>query len=150
MQWYMTAPLPSGEFQLVSYSQSVASSVTGPAEETFGFGSLRMILLKEVVIISTYVMPVMSSFMTWLELTLDIPGASPIDMVPMDTSSIFKQAVTPSKPHGRVEGFTGATAVVDGEGSDREGSSGRQMGDFTGFIWEYRWDLPLGLEIWVG
>ena len=71
-------------------------------------------------------------------------------MVPMDTSGIFKQAVTPSKLCGRVEGFTGATAVVDGEGLDREGTSGRQMGDFTGFIWEYGQDLPLGLKIWVG
>ena len=146
----MTAPLPSGKFRLFSYSQSVASSITGPVEEAFGFGSLRMILPKEVVIISTYVMPVMLSFMTWLELRLDIPGASPIDMVPMDTSCIFKQAVTPSKLHGRVEGFTGDTTVVDGEGLDRECTSGRWMGDFTGFIWVYRWDLPLGLEIWVG
>ena len=68
----------------------------------------------------------------------------------MDTSGIFKQAVTPSKPCGRVEGFTRATAVVDGEGSDGEGTSGRWMGDFIGFIQEYGWDIPLGLEIWVG
>ena len=63
MWWYMTAPLPNGEFWLVSYSQSVISSITGPKEEVFGFGSLRMILPKEVVIVSTYVMPVMLSFM---------------------------------------------------------------------------------------
>ena len=119
-------------------------------EEAFGFRLLRMILPKEVVIISTYVMPVMLSFMTRLQLTLDIPGASPIDTVPMDTSSIFKQAVIPSKPHGGVEGFTGATAVVDGEGSDGEGTSGRQTGDFTDFTQEYGWDLPLGLKIRVG
>ena len=68
----------------------------------------------------------------------------------MDTSGIFKQAITPSKLHGRVEGFTGATAFVDGEGSDGEGTSGRQMGDFTGFIQEYGQDLPLGLEVQVG
>ena len=76
--------------------------------------------------------------------------ASPIDTAPTGTSSIFKQAVTPSKPCGRVEGFTGATAVVDGEGLDGGGTSGRQMGDFTGFIQEYGQDLPLGLEIQVG
>ena len=68
----------------------------------------------------------------------------------MDTSGIFKQAVTPSKLCGRVEGFTGVTAVVDGEGSDGEGTSGRWTGDFTGFIQEYGWDLPLSLEIQVG
>ena len=150
MQWYMTAPSPSGKFWLVSYSRSVTSSITGPVEEAFGFGSLRMILPKEVVIISTYVMPVMSSFMTQLELTLDIPGAGPIDMAPMDTSSIFKQAITPLKLHGMVEGFTGATTVVDGEGLDGEGTSGRWIGDFTGFIQEYGQDLPLSLEIRVG
>ena len=71
-------------------------------------------------------------------------------MAPMDTSGIFKQAITPLKPCGGVEGFTGATAFADGEGSDGEGTLGRQMGDFTGFIWEYGWDLPLGLEVWVG
>ena len=35
MQWYMTAPLPNGEFWLVSYSQSVISSITGPVEKIF-------------------------------------------------------------------------------------------------------------------
>ena len=73
-----------------------------------------------------------------------------MDMVPADTSGIFKQAITPSKLHGRVEGFTGATASVDGEGLDGEGTSGRHMGDFTGFTQEYGQDLPLGLEARVG
>ena len=36
MQWYMTAPLPNGKFWLVSYSQSVISSITGPVEKIFG------------------------------------------------------------------------------------------------------------------
>ena len=138
MQWYMTAPLPNGKFWLVSYSRSVISSITGPEEEVFGFGLLRMILPKEVVIVSTYVTPVMLSFMIQLELTLDIPGACPMDTVPADTSSIFKQAVTTLKPHSGVEGFTSATAFVDGEGLDREGTLGRWMGDFTGFTQEYR------------
>ena len=137
MQRYMIAPLPNGKFQLVSYSQLVISSITGPAEEVFGFRSLRMILLKEVVIVSTYVTPVMLSFMIRLELTLDIPGAGPMDMAPVDTSSIFKQAITPLKLCGGVEGFTGGTAFADGEGSDGEGSLGRQRGDFTGFTQKY-------------
>ena len=63
MWWYMTVPLPNSKFWLVSYSQSVITSITGPEEEVFGFRSLRMILPKEVVIISTYVKPVVSSFM---------------------------------------------------------------------------------------
>ena len=32
----MTAPLPSSKFQLVSYSRSVTSSITGPMEKIFG------------------------------------------------------------------------------------------------------------------
>ena len=35
MQWYMIAPLPNGEFRLVSYSQLVISSITGPLEKIF-------------------------------------------------------------------------------------------------------------------
>ena len=88
--------------------------------------------------------------MIQLELTLDIPGASPMDIVPVDTSSIFKQAITPSKLCGRVEDFTGATTFVDGEGSDGEGTLGRWMGDFTGFTQEYGQGLPLGLKAQVG
>ena len=34
--WYMTAPLPSSEFWLVSYSLLVTSSITGPVEKIFG------------------------------------------------------------------------------------------------------------------
>ena len=36
MWWYMTVPLPNSEFWLVSYSQSVISSITGPKEKIFG------------------------------------------------------------------------------------------------------------------
>ena len=35
MWWYMTAPSPNGKFWLVSYSQLVISSITGPVEEIF-------------------------------------------------------------------------------------------------------------------
>ena len=146
----MATRLPNGEFWSVSYSQSVMSSIIGPMGEAFGFRLLRMILPMKVVTVSTYVTPVTLSLTTWLELMLDIPGASPIDRVSMDTSSIFKQAVTPAKLCGGVEGFTGANAPADGEGSDGEGISGRWMGDFTGFICENGWDLPLSLEVWVG
>ena len=39
-------------------------------------GPLRAILPMEVVMVSMYVMPVTSSFMMWLELTLEIPGVT--------------------------------------------------------------------------
>ena len=40
-------------------------------------------------------------------------------MAPADASWHFKQAITPSKLHGGVGGFTSATAFADGEGLDR-------------------------------
>ena len=64
------------------------------------------------------------------------------------TSGILKQAITPAKPHGGVGGLTRANA--GGEGSGGEGGFGRQIVDFTGIICESWWDLPLGLEVWVG
>ena len=36
MRWYMTVPLPNGEFWLVSHSRSVISPITGPEEKIFG------------------------------------------------------------------------------------------------------------------
>ena len=64
------------------------SSMVGPVEEVFRSRPLRIILLMEVVTVSTYVRPVASSFTTQLELMLEIPGVitNPIDRVPMGTS----------------------------------------------------------------
>ena len=65
---------------------------------------------------------------------LEIPGVitRPIDRVPMGaswsismSSNIFKQAITPTKPHGGVGGLTSANAFAGGEGSGREGAFGR-------------------------
>ena len=66
------------------------------------------------------------------------------------SSSIFKQAFTPKKPCGGVGGLTSTNALAGGEGSGREGAFGRWIGDLTGVICESGWDLPLGLEVWVG
>ena len=62
--------------------------MVGPVEESFGSRPLRIILPTEVVTVSTYVRPVVSSFTTQLELMLEIPGVitSPIDRVPMGAS----------------------------------------------------------------
>ena len=54
------------------------------------------------------------------------------------SSSIFKQAVTPTKPHGGVGGLTNANAFAGGEGSGREGAFGRWIGDLTGVIHKSR------------
>ena len=74
--------------QWASYSWPVMSSMIGPVEQAFGSGPLRIILPTEVVTVSTYVKPVASSFITWLELMLEISGVvtSPMDRVPTGTS----------------------------------------------------------------
>ena len=53
--------LPSGSYRLTTYSQSVTSSIVGPVEEASRSGPLRATLPTEVVMVSTYVMPVTSS-----------------------------------------------------------------------------------------
>ena len=56
------------------------SSITGPS---LGFKLPRTILPTEVIMVSRYTSPMVSSFTTWLELTLERPGLN------------TKQAVTP-------------------------------------------------------
>ena len=79
----------------------------------------------EVVIVSIYVMPVISSLTKQLELTLEIPvvAISLMGIVPMDalrstsmSSGVCKQAITAEKPHDRVGGHTSTKACVGGEG----------------------------------
>ena len=73
--------------------------------------------------VSRYTDPVVSSWMTLLKLTLEIPGAtiSPMDIMSMDISWLtcagsctVKQATTPAKPQGRVDSHTGINALVGG------------------------------------
>ena len=152
----MATHSPNGEFQLASYSQSVTSSIIGPMEEMFGSALLRITLPTEVVIVSKYVRPVASSHTTQLEVMLESPGVitSPIDRVSTGASwppsGTFKQAITPPKPHGGVEGPTSADVLTGGVGSGRVGALGRQIGDLAGIIHGSRQDLPLGLEVQVG
>ena len=93
--------------------------------EASRYGPLRANLPIEVVMVSTYVTPVISSFMMQLELTLEIPGVttSLMGMVPMGvsrstsmSSGIDKQAVTLEKPHGGVGSCMSANACAGREG----------------------------------
>ena len=70
--------LPNHDYPLTAYSQSVTSSIVGPVEEASRSGPLRATLPTEVVMVSTYVTPVTSSFKMWLVLTLEIPGVLPV------------------------------------------------------------------------
>ena len=49
MQWYMTVPSPNGMFWLVSYSQLVISSITGPEEKIFGHAEVAPSLVDRMV-----------------------------------------------------------------------------------------------------
>ena len=77
----------------------------------------------EVVTVSMYTSPIVSSLTTQLELTLEMPGVitSPMDLVPTGvsqpismTSGVFRQAVTPAKPRGRVGSHLNANAFAGG------------------------------------
>ena len=93
-------------------------------EQALGSGPLRATLPMEVLTVSIYVMPVISSFTMQLQLTLEIPGVaiSPMGIAPTGTSrstsmssGVCKQAITPEKPCSGVGGHTNAKACVDGE-----------------------------------
>ena len=84
------------------------SSTVGPSLDSV---PPKTILPMEVITVSRYTSPVVSSFTTWLELMLKRLG---FDTIPMDigptgipwststSSKVFKQATTPAKPRGGV------------------------------------------------
>ena len=95
-------------FGEASNDWSVMSSIMGPS---FRSDLPRMTLPTEVVMVSTYTSPVVSSLTMRLELTLEMLGVvtNPMDIVPMGVSwptsttpCVFRHAVTPAKPQGRV------------------------------------------------
>ena len=95
------------------YSLSVTSSIVGPS-----LGSVLPMTIcpMDVVTMSKYTRPFLSSLTTRLEQMLDMLGS---DMAPMVTtlagvswststsSRVLKQAVTPAKPRGSVGGRGG-------------------------------------------
>ena len=116
--------LPNGSYQLTFYTWLVISSMVGPVEQALGSGPLRVTLSTEVVTVSIYIMPVISSFTMWLELTLEIPGVatSLMGIVPTGTlrstsmsSGVCRQAFTPEKPCSRVGSCINTKACVGRE-----------------------------------
>ena len=94
------------------------SSIAGPS---LGSELPRTILPMEVIMVSRYTSPVVSSFTTQLEVTLERPGLNTItmDIVPTGisqstsiSSGVLKQATTPSKPRGSVGGLTNASVLA--------------------------------------
>ena len=93
-------------------------------EQASGSGPLMVTFPTEVVTVSMYIMPVISSFTMWLELMLEIPrvatsqmGVAPTGALRSTSTSsgVCKQAVTPEKPCSRVGGHTNARACVGRE-----------------------------------
>ena len=83
----------------------------------------RTILPMEVVTVSRYTSPVVSSFTTRLELMLERPGLDtiPMDIVPTGisrststSSGVLKQVTTPAKPQGGVGSLTNASVLAGG------------------------------------
>ena len=96
------------------------SSIVGPSLDSI---LPRTILPMEVIMVSRYTSPVVSSFTTQLELMLKRPGFDtiPMDIVPTGISwststrsGVFKQATTPVKPQGSVGSLTNASALAGG------------------------------------
>ena len=122
---------PSAQQQIfseASHDCSVMSSMMGPL---FGSDPLRMTLPTEVVMVSMYTSPIVSSLTTWLELTLEMLGVitSPMDIVPTGisqpismTSGVFRQAVTLAKPRGRVGSCLNANALAGGGDASGNGA----------------------------
>ena len=109
------------------------SSIAGPS---LGSELPRTILPMEVIMVSRYTSPVVSSFTTWLELTLKRPGLDTIhmDIVPMGvsqststSSDVLKQATTPVKPRGGVGSLTNASVLAGGGDFGGNGAFGGVM-----------------------
>ena len=110
---------------------------------SFGSDLLRTTLPMEVVTVSMYTSPVMSSLTTQLELTLEMPGVitSPMDIVPMGiswptstTSGVYRQAVTLAKPRGGVRSHLNTNALAGGGDAGGNGAFDKQSGGLIGII----------------
>ena len=96
------------------------SSIVGPSLDSI---LPKTILPMEVIMVSRYTSPVVSSFTTRLELTLKRLG---FDTIPMDigptgipwststSSGVFKQVTTLVKPRGSVGSLTSANVLAGG------------------------------------
>ena len=138
-------------FDEAPYDWSVMSSIMGPLSDL-----LRMTLPTEVVTVSMYTSPVVSSLTMQLELTLEMLGVvtNPMDIVSTGvsqptstTSGVFRHAVMPAKPWGRVGGFLNANALAGGRDGSGNGAFIMQSGRFIGIIQVSCWATPLTLGI---
>ena len=109
--------------------------------------------------VSMYTSPIVSSWTTQLELTLEIPevNTSPMDIEPTGiswptslTSGVFRQAVTLVKPWGRVGGHFNANALAGGGDASGNGAFNKQSGGIIGIARVSCWVLPFDFGIVAG
>ena len=94
------------------------SSIVGPSLDSV----LPMTILPmDVITVSRYTSPALSSFTTQLQQMLNMPGFNtiPMDIAPIGvsqststSSGVLKQVATPTKPRGSVGGLTNANALA--------------------------------------
>ena len=98
----------------------------------------------EVVTVSRYTSPMVSSFTTQLELMLERLGLAtiPMDIVPTGiswststSSGVLKQANTPAKPRGSVGGLTNASVLASGGDFGDDGAFGGLDGGQMEVVW---------------
>ena len=108
---------------------------------------------------SMYTSPVVLSLTTWLELTLEMPGVntSPMDIEPTGISQptsmtfgVFRQAVTPAKPWGRVGSCLNSNALAGRGDASGNGAFDKQSGRLIGIVRASCWVLPLDFGIMAG
>ena len=138
-QWLMALSTRWQIFK-ASHYWSVMSSMTGPSFEP---DLPRTTLPTEVVTVSMYSSPIMLSWTTWLELTLEMLGVdtSPMDKEPTGisrptsmTSGVFRQAITLVKPQGGVGGCFNANALAGGGDASSDGAFDKQSGRIIGIV----------------
>ena len=117
------------------------SSIAGPSP---GSKLPRTILPMEVITVSRYTSPMVSSVTTRLELTLERLGLNtiPMDIVPTGiswststSSRVLKQATTLAKPWGGVGGLTNASVLAGWGGFGGNGAFGGLDGGLMEVVW---------------
>ena len=97
----------------------------------------------EVVTMSMYTNPIMLSWTTQLELTLEMLGVDtcPMGIEPMGiswpnstTSGVFRQAITLVKPWGGVGSHFNANALAGGEDAGSNRAFGKQSDRIIGIV----------------
>ena len=117
------------------------SSIAGPSLSS---EPPRTILPMEVIMVSRYTSPMVSSFTTQLELTLERLGLNtiPMDIVPTGisqststSSRVFKQVTTPAKPQGSVGGLTNISVLAGRGDFGGNGAFGGLDGGLMEVVW---------------